>query len=426
MNNTQTLISTSQTKIYIYWNKSHNKRWKKMLRDRERKEETQTTRWLLRWSWHRVHCSRPLLGLCKLYPLRGKICGGWTTENPPLKSPSAVVCFCRDCSTCLSDPFQRPRVFLFIASSLSSQCSFLCLWSCFPLWFHHNHSCPNLSIHCCSLLHLSPLLLCLYISLPPPFPPLFSSPQLCYFLLCMEDTFSLRLLGEWWLHQWGGLVNRYLLFATAGSVRADADFPLGWTHRLGVPTKELSRCAQAASRAGRHPHRHAASGCLAGVLVYVCLVWWWVSHCAAVTVAPPSPAHTSRPPQTQARPCGLLVAIVTRPDRVWIQVHSEELTIYMKDHRLTLLLLQRKCFCYSSKVNNSLGAKLQIFFIDFEFPFLKCLCSYCNLIIISYLLLNPCIFVCITSNCYWPNFPSRINKILWFWFWFLVWEYRLG
>lgn len=30
--------------------------------------------------------------------------------------------------------------------------------------------------------------------------PSFFCPQLCYFLLCMEDTFRLWLLGKWWLH----------------------------------------------------------------------------------------------------------------------------------------------------------------------------------------------------------------------------------
>lgn len=33
------------------------------------------------------------------------------------------------------------------------------------------------------------------------------------------------------------------LLATVGSVRADADFPLGWTRRLGVPAGVLSRHA---------------------------------------------------------------------------------------------------------------------------------------------------------------------------------------
>lgn len=36
-----------------------------------------------------------------------------------------------------------------------------------------------------------------------PLPPLSPSPQLCYFLLCMEDAFSLWSLGKWWLH-WSG------------------------------------------------------------------------------------------------------------------------------------------------------------------------------------------------------------------------------
>eukprot|EP00064_Thunnus_orientalis_P018982 superscaffoldBa00004564_g19091 len=47
----------------------------------------------------------------------------------------------------------------------------------------------------------------------------------------------------------------------------------------------------ATARAGRHPHRHAASACPAGVPVYVCLAWWLVSHWAVVTVAPPNLAR---------------------------------------------------------------------------------------------------------------------------------------
>lgn len=71
------------------------------------------------------------------------------------------------------------------------------LFCCFPLWSHHKNSSPFLSIHHLSLLHLNPLLLCLYISLPPtPLLSLSPSPQLCYFLLCMEDTFSLWSLGK--------------------------------------------------------------------------------------------------------------------------------------------------------------------------------------------------------------------------------------
>lgn len=49
--------------------------------------------------------------------------------------------------------------------------------------------------------------------------------------------------------------------------------------------------AHATTRAGRHPRRHAASACRAGVLVYVCLVWRWVSHCAAVSMTLPDPAR---------------------------------------------------------------------------------------------------------------------------------------
>lgn len=45
-----------------------------------------------------------------------------------------------------------------------------------------------------------------------------------------------------WEGRWGCLVNRYLLVSTMGSVRADADFPSGWTGRLGQPTGALNRC----------------------------------------------------------------------------------------------------------------------------------------------------------------------------------------
>lgn len=86
----------------------------------------------------------------------------------------------------LSDPLlssRLPLIFVIHPSVLSSR---------FPLWSNHNNSSPILSIHHLSLLHLNPLLLCLYISLTPLSP----SPQICYFLLCMEDTFSLWSLGK--------------------------------------------------------------------------------------------------------------------------------------------------------------------------------------------------------------------------------------
>ena len=51
-------------------------------RETDRKRNGGKMCWLLRRSWHRMFCSWPLVGLCKLYPLRGKICGGWTVETP--------------------------------------------------------------------------------------------------------------------------------------------------------------------------------------------------------------------------------------------------------------------------------------------------------------------------------------------------------
>lgn len=65
----------------------------------------------------------------------------------------------------LSDPplsSRLPLIFVIHPSVLSRR---------FPLWSNHNNSSPILSIHHLSLLHLNPLLLCLYISLPPSLPP---------------------------------------------------------------------------------------------------------------------------------------------------------------------------------------------------------------------------------------------------------------
>lgn len=69
---------------------------------------------------------------------------------------------------------------------------------------------------------------------------------------------------------------------------SEVNSPTWGAHRGAHPPRSDSH---ATAWTGRHPHMHAASACPAGVPVYVCLVRWLVSHCAAVTIAPPSPAH---------------------------------------------------------------------------------------------------------------------------------------
>lgn len=114
---------------------------------------------------------------------------------------------------------------LFLALKIDS----FVLLSCFPLLSYHNNSSLILSVHHLSLLHLNPLLLCLYISFPPPLPTV-----MLFFCCARRIHLACGRLGSDGCISLGGgmgggrvLVNRYLLLATVGSVRADADFPLG-------------------------------------------------------------------------------------------------------------------------------------------------------------------------------------------------------
>lgn len=77
-------------------------------RQKERGEEKKSI-----GCWDRVGtaCSAPdlLVGLCKLYPLRGKICGGWTGEDPLLFFFSSVCChlfFFRSAPSIFQAPFK--------------------------------------------------------------------------------------------------------------------------------------------------------------------------------------------------------------------------------------------------------------------------------------------------------------------------------
>lgn len=170
-------------------------------------------------------------------------------RDPPLPAPhfssflSAVVY--SFCSFHLSDPpsmSSHLSLHVFLHILLSIFMPFFSL-SCFPLWshrnssnpflsiHHHNNSNPFLSIHHLSLLHLNPPLLCLYISLPPLLC-LPSLPPHSYAIFCCAWRIHLacgRLGSDGYISVCGegGLVNRYLLLATMGSMRADADFPLG-------------------------------------------------------------------------------------------------------------------------------------------------------------------------------------------------------
>lgn len=85
-----------------------------------------------------------------------------------------------------------------------------------------------LSIHHLSLRRLNPLLLCLYISLPPVVP-LFLTHSYAIFCFAWRIHLACGCLGSDGYISWEGgcLVNRYLLVSTMGSVRADADFPQG-------------------------------------------------------------------------------------------------------------------------------------------------------------------------------------------------------
>lgn len=135
-----------------------------------------------------------LVALGKLYPLREENMWWFNWRGPPLLPHTSSFCSVyvfQECSICLSVPISLR--FFAVAADIYSFFKLHC--SVFLHWSHHNNFSPFLSIHHLSLHLLNPLLLCLYISLPPVVP-LFPYPQLCYFLLCMEDTFSLWLLGK--------------------------------------------------------------------------------------------------------------------------------------------------------------------------------------------------------------------------------------
>ena len=150
-------------------------------------------------------------------------------RTPPSSLLFISACCCRSLFSGVLHLSFRPLLqclHIFLLILLSSTV----LLSCFPLWSHHNNSSPILSIHHLSLLHLRPLLLCLYIRLPPLLL-LPSLPPHSYAIFCCAWRIHLacgRLGSDGYISVgWGGLVNRYLPLATLGSVRADADFPLG-------------------------------------------------------------------------------------------------------------------------------------------------------------------------------------------------------
>lgn len=143
-----------------------------------------------------------LVALGKLYPLREENMWWFNWRGPPPLPPhtssfSSVYVF-QECSICYSVPILSVSSRFFVIT-FDIYSFFKLHRSVFLHWSHHNNFSPFLSIHHLSLHLLNPLLLGLYISLPPVVP-LFPYPQLCYFLLCMEDTFSLWSLGKWWLH----------------------------------------------------------------------------------------------------------------------------------------------------------------------------------------------------------------------------------
>lgn len=116
----------------------------------EREKKKKHAHWLLRWSWHCLLCSKPLVGLFKLYPLRGKICSGWT-RGPPLLPDFCLLSFTFFSST--PSVFQTLfKVFWSFASwlPLARSIQLILLWSCSPLWSHHIHIvliCPSIASH---------------------------------------------------------------------------------------------------------------------------------------------------------------------------------------------------------------------------------------------------------------------------------------
>lgn len=122
----------------------------------------------------------------------------WLNWKGPPPTTHFIFLFCLCNSGVLHLSFS-PRFVCFLRF-LCRRSRYLFLFlNCAALFSFNGHTIITpvlfLSIHHLSLRRLNPLLLCLYISLPPVVP-LFLYPQLCYFLLCMEDTFSLWLLGK--------------------------------------------------------------------------------------------------------------------------------------------------------------------------------------------------------------------------------------
>lgn len=140
-------------------------------------------------------CSAPdlLVGLCKLYPFSRENMWWLNWRPPPSLFSSSVCCrllFFRSAPSIFETP-------LHLSSRLILLSIYIPLFYEVVSLFGHTIITPILSIHHFSVLHLNLLLLCLCISLPPtPLPRLSPSPQLCYFLLCMEDAFSLWSLGK--------------------------------------------------------------------------------------------------------------------------------------------------------------------------------------------------------------------------------------
>lgn len=150
-----------------------------------------------------------IVGLGKLYPSRRKICGGWTWRGPPPRYlPRTPTLLWPTLSGVLHPSISPPLPLnLFVISSqtlppILASNIYDFLKSTLSVFPPSAHSCIPNSAHSLFLpLSIETLYFYVVISTSLRYlPSFFFCPQLCYFLLRMEDTFSLRSLGKWWLH----------------------------------------------------------------------------------------------------------------------------------------------------------------------------------------------------------------------------------
>lgn len=201
----------------------------------------------------------------------------------------------------------QSRFCLFPQVSLPSLSIFIPFLNCVALFSFIGHTIITPVLFCpfiISLSIVSTLYFYAFISASLQWFPSFSTHSYAIFCFAWRIHLACGRSGSDGYISWEGgcLVNRYLLVSTMGSMRADADFPPGWTGRLGQPTGVLSRCVHTPRPQPRLAGTHAGTRrqpAPAGVTVDVCLVRSLVSPQTAVIVLGSS--HRSKSPSWKNR-----------------------------------------------------------------------------------------------------------------------------